>query len=65
MYNIPQAQEKFAALIEAQKKRVAAMREQGDFVDYQSLNQLSSAFAAVTASARPLQKRHSVYSPSC
>ena len=40
MYNIPQAQEKFAALIEAQKKRVAAMREQGDFVDYQSLNQI-------------------------
>lgn len=40
MYNIPQAQEKFAALIEAQKKRVAAMREQGDFVDYKALEQI-------------------------
>ena len=33
MKNIQQAQEHFAALIEAQKKRVAAMRAEGDFID--------------------------------
>ena len=34
------AKEKFGALIEAQKKRVAAMRAQGDFVDYAALPQI-------------------------
>ncbi len=40
MKNIQQAQEHFAALIEAQKKRVAAMRAEGDFVDYSELDKL-------------------------
>ena len=37
MENIAQAKEKFAALIEAQQRRVAAMRAQGDFIYYASL----------------------------
>lgn len=40
MENITAAKEKFGALIEAQKKRVAAMRAQGDFVDYAALPQI-------------------------
>lgn len=40
MENIQNAKEKFGALIEAQKKRVAAMRAQGDFVDYAALPQI-------------------------
>ena len=40
MKNIQQAQEHFAALIEAQKKRVAAMRAEGDFIDYSKLDKL-------------------------
>ena len=38
MENIASAKEKFGALIEAQKKRVATMRSQGDFVDYAALD---------------------------
>ncbi|MEG0895994.1 MAG: isocitrate/isopropylmalate family dehydrogenase [Ruthenibacterium sp.] len=38
MVAIPDAKEKFGALIEAQKKRVAAMRAQGDFIDYTALD---------------------------
>ena len=37
MENIKSAQDKFGALIEAQKIRVAAMRSQGDFIDYTAL----------------------------
>lgn len=40
MENISAAKEKFGALLEAQKTRVATMRAQGDFVDYPSLNQI-------------------------
>lgn len=38
MVNINEAQDKFAALIEQQKARVAKMRAQGDFVDYSKLD---------------------------
>ncbi|MEG2931310.1 MAG: isocitrate/isopropylmalate family dehydrogenase, partial [Ruthenibacterium sp.] len=38
MENIQSAKEKFGVLIEGQKKRVAAMRAQGDFVDYAALD---------------------------
>ena len=38
METITSAKEKLGALIEAQKKRVAAMRAQGDFVDYSKLD---------------------------
>ncbi|MEG2652983.1 MAG: isocitrate/isopropylmalate family dehydrogenase [Ruthenibacterium sp.] len=38
METIESAKEKFGTLIEAQKKRVAAMRAQGDFVDYAALD---------------------------
>lgn len=37
METIAQAKEKFGALLEAQKTRVAAMRSQGDFIDYAAL----------------------------
>lgn len=40
METIAQAKEKFGALLEAQKKRVAAMRSQGDFIDYAQLSPL-------------------------
>lgn len=38
MEAISTAKEKFGALLEAQKQRVAAMRAQGDFVDYSALD---------------------------
>ncbi len=38
MVNINEAQDKFAALIEQQKSRVAKMRAQGDFIDYSKLD---------------------------
>ncbi|MEG1380891.1 MAG: isocitrate/isopropylmalate family dehydrogenase [Ruthenibacterium sp.] len=41
MVSIPEAKEKFGALIEAQKQRVATMRAQGDFVDYPSLSTIT------------------------
>ena len=40
METIEQAKVKFGALIEAQKERVAAMRSQGDFIDYEKLPQI-------------------------
>ncbi len=40
MESIKSAQEKFGQLIEAQKKRVAAMKEQGDFVDFSKLDKI-------------------------
>ena len=40
METIEQAKVKFGALIEAQKERVAAMRSQGDFIDYAALPQI-------------------------
>lgn len=40
METIAQAKEKFGALLEAQKKRVASMRGQGDFIDYTQLSPL-------------------------
>ena len=40
METIAQAKEKFGALLEAQKTRVAAMRSQGDFIDYTQLSPL-------------------------
>ncbi len=40
MENIKSAQEKFAALIEAQQKRVKAMKEQCDFIDYTKLDKI-------------------------
>ncbi len=40
MESIKSAQEKFAELIKAQKKRVAAMKEQGEFVDYAKLDKI-------------------------
>lgn len=40
MENIESAKERFGNLIETQKKRVAAMRAQGDFLDYASLDQI-------------------------
>ncbi len=40
MESIKSAQEKFGALIEMQKKRVKAMREQEDFVDYSKLDKI-------------------------
>jgi hypothetical protein len=57
--NITAAKKNSGALIEAQKKRVAAMRAQGDFVDYAALPQIVIAYAAATASARPLRMRPS------
>lgn len=38
MENIENAKKKFADLIESQKQRVADMRAQGDFIDYQALD---------------------------
>ena len=38
MEHIEAAKQKFGALIEAQKLRVAQMRAQGDFVDYKNLD---------------------------
>ena len=57
MENITAAKEKFgAADWRAQKQRVAAMRAQGDFVDYAAAATRSSlAYAAATASARSLR----------
>ncbi len=40
MENIVSAKEKFGALLESQRRRVAAMRAQGDFIDYASLPQI-------------------------
>ena len=40
MVNIEQAKEKFGALLESQKARVAAMRAQGDFIDYDKLDKI-------------------------
>ncbi len=40
MENINTAKERFAALIETQKQRVAAMRAQGGFIDYAALPQI-------------------------
>lgn len=40
MESIASAQQKFAKLIEMQKKRVAQMRAQGDFVDYNKLDKI-------------------------
>ena len=50
MENITAAKEKFGALIEAQKKRVAAMRAQGDFVDYAALPQIGSPIGTILSS---------------
>ena len=40
MVDINEAKERFAQLLEGQRKRVAAMRAQGDFVDYAKLEQI-------------------------
>lgn len=58
MENITAAKEKFGALIEAQKKRVAARRHRR-FVVTRHCRQIVMAYAAATASARPLPMRPS------
>lgn len=40
MVDINEAKERFAQLLEGQRKRVATMRAQGDFVDYAKLEQI-------------------------
>ncbi len=40
MVDIKSAKEKFGELIEAQQKRVASMRTQGDFIDYTQLDKI-------------------------
>ena len=43
MVDINEAKERFAQLLEGQRKRVAAMRAQGDFVDYDKLDKIVKA----------------------
>ena len=55
---IEAAKEAFGKLLTEQLARVEEMKKQGDFVDYKSLDQITSVYAAVTVSARQLPVRH-------